>query len=101
VKEKSAPEDAAPSRPAGALEDFCLEAPVPAKGDALTAGEVFSAYPAWCERLGFETMDEEAFAQASLALRIGLRSAEGRYRGIALASPHSAQRLSNVRRKAA
>lgn len=81
-------------RPTGSVEDFCLEALVPAKGGALELSDLFPAYQAWCAERGFAALEEPEFTATfeQLAQGVGLRLKAGRYSGIALASEQMKER---------
>lgn len=79
----------------GSVEDFCLEALMPAKGGTVSAGDLFGAYQAWCEGRGVTALSAAEFAEtfAALANNIGLSAEAGRYGGIALASHARDERM--------
>lgn len=86
AKPKTAPP--APGLPMGSVEDFCLEALVPAKGGTISAGDLLAAYQLWCANAGVTALSAAEFTDmfAALAKSIGLSADAGRFIGIASAS---------------
>lgn len=80
--------EAAPARPVGSVEDFCLEALSPSKSGAMSAQELWEAYEGWSRLGNFQPLDAREFAITFEAIANALdlpRVANG-YRGIALKS---------------
>lgn len=73
---------------AGAVEDFCLEALVPAKRGTMSDDELLAAYQNWCAGKLIPPLEAGEFrtAFAALAEALGLPREAGRYRGVAAAS---------------
>ena len=71
----------------GSVEDFALEALLPAPNSVLDEAACFEAYCAWCANKGFQTATQPVFAEgfAALAHSVGLPRDPRGYRGIALA----------------
>lgn len=91
----SAPaEPANDDRPLGSVEDFVLEALVPASG-RLDEQELLRAYLSWCAKRGFDTLSEEEFADLfnQLAEAVGIRRLGSTYQSIAiLGTPNEGER---------
>lgn len=75
------------ARPAGCVEEFCLEALTAASRSVLTTDELFRAYHYWCASGGLDALDEPAFRAnfAAIAAAISLPKEAEVYRGVALA----------------
>lgn len=72
----------------GSVEDFCLEALVPAKRSTMSDDELLAAYQDWCAAQSIPPQEAGQFmpAFAALAEALGLPCESGRYRGITAAS---------------
>lgn len=77
------------AKPAGCVEEFCLEALFASPRSTLAIEELLAGYQAWCARKGKEPMDSNSFtsAFAAIAEAVGLPSGPSGYRGIALTTP--------------
>jgi hypothetical protein len=75
-----------PAKPAGCVEEFCLEALVAAPGLALTSDELLRGYQAWCRLHTSVPMSEEMFFErfSDLAQAIDLPYDQRGYRGISI-----------------
>lgn len=75
------------ARPAGCVEEFCLEALVAAPHSSLTKDELYDGYQHWCAGKDVSALDAAAFriAFAAIAQAIGLAQDDSAYREIALA----------------
>lgn len=71
-QDDTAPNLAAP-RPLGSVEDFCLEALVPAEIGGLTEAEIRDQYGLWCRLTGRTSMEAPAFGEEFRALMQELR----------------------------
>lgn len=78
--------DPFPAKPAGCVEEFCLEALVAAQRSSLAMDDIHRAYEAWCADRGFAALDAASFriAFAAIADAISLSQDSAGYSGIAL-----------------
>lgn len=84
-KSASAYEPENSARPAvGSVEDFCLEALLPAKGGVMDGQALLDAYQDWCATGALTPLSAAEFSAAfeALAKVVGLERVAGRYRGI-------------------
>lgn len=75
------------AKPAGCVEEFCLEALAASPHSSLSMSELLGAYQAWCTTKSLRALDETAFrtAFAAIAKAIGLAQDDAAYREIELA----------------
>lgn len=74
------------TKPAGCVEEFCLEALVAAPRSTISIDDLERAYAAWCTSKGLSALDGRKFREtfAAIADDIGLVSDRTGYGGIAL-----------------
>ncbi|MBA2125690.1 hypothetical protein DLM45_05555 [Hyphomicrobium methylovorum] len=74
------------AKPAGCIEEFCLEALTAAPHSALSMEEILRAYEAWCASKGLTASDVDTVSEvfAAIALAIPLPYDGKAYRGLAL-----------------
>jgi hypothetical protein len=84
---RSVQADPRPAKPAGCVEEFCLEALISAQRSSLAMDDIHRAYEAWCADKDLAALDVESFCPtfAAIAHAIGLSHDSAGYSGIALA----------------
>lgn len=85
----------APAPRTGSVEDFCLEALMPAKRGTVGIEDLFAAYQDWCREREFGALGAAEFTEmfTALATSIGLPEEAGRFGGIAPAHRASDERM--------
>ncbi|WP_139247363.1 hypothetical protein [Hyphomicrobium sp. NDB2Meth4] len=93
AKPTSAPPASIPQT--GSVEDFCLEALMPAKSGAVSVEDLFAAYRDWCREREFGALNAAQFKATftGLAASIGIPEEAGGFRGIAVAGPAGDERM--------
>lgn len=83
---------ASPLPEPGSIEDFCLEALIPAATSTLAAERLHDGYRAWCGRQGKAPLACDAFTSgfAAIADAAGIPRSSGGWRGIALKHDNAA-----------
>jgi hypothetical protein len=70
----------------GAVEDFCLECLIAAPEGSLTLTQLFEAYRAWCNKVGYITTGKQEFDRSfqELSKQVGLHNERGQYYRVGL-----------------
>ena len=85
AEDKAAPAESQPE--SGSVEDFCLEALVPAKGAAVSMDDLLTVYRDWCAHRGLRALPEASFTHQFrlLSEAVGLKIRRGCWQDVAIA----------------